>query len=350
MKQVTIISRAEQSRAEQSRAEQSRAEQSRDSSIQIIRALCIFAVICIHTCPAGFSQVIARPFINFGVGTFLFLSGYLTKEETWSSSRMWRRIKRVLIPYIIWTSIYTLLSRKPENIVYNLLTASSSAQMYYCLVYIQIVLLTGVCFRALKSRAWTILLMLVSPVSFPIKYVQIFGGVIMLDVANLVYGISFIPWIWYYVIGLKIRKHKKCMSLKILLPVWFACILLQLGEGWIWFRAGEANCGTQIKFSAWITTTIVCLICYWRIQLRRRNSSRMARWLTLIGDYSFGIYLCHIAVIAVMEHIPGYQGVPYVANSLLVLVISFLCCLVGDKICRKIKIGRLNLSSVIGLK
>ena len=30
----------------------------------------------------------------------------------------------------------------------------------------------------------------------------------MLDVANLVYGISFIPWIWYYVIGLKIRKHK----------------------------------------------------------------------------------------------------------------------------------------------
>ena len=57
-----------------------------------------------------------------------------------------------------------------------------------------------------------------------------------------------------------------------------------------------------------------------------------------------------VMAVIVMEHIPGYQGVPYVANSLLVLVISFLCCLVGDKLCRKIKIGRLNLSSVIGLK
>ena len=50
-------SRAEQSRAEQSRAEQSRAEQSRNPYIQIIRALCIFAVICIHTCPNGIAQV-----------------------------------------------------------------------------------------------------------------------------------------------------------------------------------------------------------------------------------------------------------------------------------------------------
>jgi len=298
----------------------------------------------------GVTQIIARPFINFGVGVFLFLSGFLTREDTWNGSRIRRRIRRVLIPYIVWTLIYTLLSRKHENIAYNLLTASSSAQMYYCLVYIQIVLLTGICFRALKNRIWTILFMFASPVSFMFKYVQVFGGAKTPAVVNLIYGISFIPWIWYYLIGLQIRKQDKHISMKTLLLFWFISILFQIGEGWIWFRVGEANCGTQIKFSAWITTTLVCFICYQVIKLRKRNTSRMARCLIMIGDYSFGIYLCHIAVMAVLQHIPGYQGVPYITNSLLVLMISLICCLVVDKICQKIRIGKLNLNKVFGLK
>lgn len=279
---------------------------SRDSSIQIIRALCIFAVICIHTCPAGFSQVIARPFINFGVGTFLFLSGYLTKEETWSSSRMWRRIKRVLIPYIIWTSIYTLLSRKPENIAYNLISASSSAQMYYCLVYIQIVLLTGVCFRTLQCKTWTILFMLISPMSYLIKYFQVFGNAKVLDVINVIYGICFIPWIWYYLMGLHLRKNNKAFSPMILVLLLLISVFLQIGEGWLWYQAGEANCGTQLKISSWFTTTITCLICYEVVRLKKRNLLKLGKPLVLIGDYSFGIYLCHIAVMIVLNHVPGY--------------------------------------------
>lgn len=49
--------------------------------IQILRAFAIIAVVMIHTSPPAAGQVIFRPFINFGVATFLFLSGYLTKID-----------------------------------------------------------------------------------------------------------------------------------------------------------------------------------------------------------------------------------------------------------------------------
>ena len=41
--------------------------------IQILRAIAIFAVVFIHTCPTGEWQVFCRPFINFAVALFLFL-------------------------------------------------------------------------------------------------------------------------------------------------------------------------------------------------------------------------------------------------------------------------------------
>lgn len=127
-------------------------------------------------------------------------------------------------------------------------------------------------------------------------------------------------------------------------------VFLQIGEGWLWYQAGEANCGTQLKISSWFTTTITCLICYEVVRLKKRNLLKLGKPLVLIGDYSFGIYLCHIAVMIVLNHVPGYRRIPYVANSVIVLTISLLCCVIGDKICRKIKAGSMNLSQVMGLK
>ena len=57
------------------------AKATRNNMIQVFRALSIIAVVMIHTTPPGEWQVIFRPFLNFAVATFLFLSGYLTKIE-----------------------------------------------------------------------------------------------------------------------------------------------------------------------------------------------------------------------------------------------------------------------------
>ena len=57
------------------------AKETRNNMVQIFRALAIIAVVMIHTTPLGNYQVLCRPFINFSVATFLFLSGYLTKVD-----------------------------------------------------------------------------------------------------------------------------------------------------------------------------------------------------------------------------------------------------------------------------
>ncbi len=45
--------------------------------------------------------VIIRPLVNFAVGMFIFLSGYLTKENENGVYRdiIYRRIKKIIVPY-----------------------------------------------------------------------------------------------------------------------------------------------------------------------------------------------------------------------------------------------------------
>ena len=104
----------------------------RNNMIQVFRALSIIAVVMIHTTPPGEWQVICRPFLNFAVATFLFLSGYLTKIENddWYAFCR-KRIIRVFIPYVIWTVIFTLLHNGGiPLLVKNLVTAKAETILY----------------------------------------------------------------------------------------------------------------------------------------------------------------------------------------------------------------------------
>ena len=140
----------------------------RDQKIQIFRALAIIAVVMIHTTPPGEWQVFCKPFINFAVAAFIFLSGYLTKAENddWMAFYR-RRIMRVAVPYVIWTildSLFDMITGNPVSLLKNLLSANANVSLYYIFVYVQFVLLTPLIGRLAKSRycffGW-----LVSPVS-----------------------------------------------------------------------------------------------------------------------------------------------------------------------------------------
>lgn len=52
------------------------------NKVQILRGLAIIAVVFIHNTPDGLAQVYCRPFFNFSVGLFLFLSGFLSNAST----------------------------------------------------------------------------------------------------------------------------------------------------------------------------------------------------------------------------------------------------------------------------
>lgn len=315
---------------------------SKNNEIQLLRALAIIAVVCIHTCPLGMSQVFIRPFINFAVALFVFLSGYLTRIENsdWVSFYK-RRINRVLIPYIIWTSLYTLydtllgaatISLIPINLVF----ASARGHLYYIPVYIGLVLITPFLGRLIKSRfhhiAWTI-----APIYIIFTFYTRFIPQIQIDPVVLnILDLCFFGWFSYYYLGILLGNNlcQRKWSPILLCVLLVISLLMQISEAYVIYnKFNFTNCGTQVKLSTLLTNMIFLLVVY--VFLSTNKISIKSNFLRKIGDYSFGIYLSHILIINVLSSysiFSFYKSLPFPINSMIILLVSFVFCCCCDRI------------------
>lgn len=309
----------------------------------MFRAIAIIAVVIIHTTPAGQWQVFCKPFINFAVATFIFLSGYLTKadNENWLKFYI-RRITRVLVPYIIWTVIYSIpdiQSSGPSAMVKNLLCANATTTLYYIFVYIQFVLLTPLLGKLAKSP-YRQLGWLIAPLSVILfKYIPVFGNIQLGKHIELFWSDACLGWFTFYYLGLILgnRLTGRRFKLRNLVFLYCASLLLQTAEGYLWFTADPAGCGSQLKLSSILSSSIFMLIIH--NVLENRTSRMSCRTLEIIGDYSFGIYLSHMMVLKGLEATSIYNVIPFPITSLIVLLISFAFCYVSTLVIGK-KAGR----------
>lgn len=60
----------------------------KDRYLQALRGLAISAVVLIHCLPQCAASVAIRPFLNFSVALFLFLSGVLTDERKFNAGAL----------------------------------------------------------------------------------------------------------------------------------------------------------------------------------------------------------------------------------------------------------------------
>lgn len=312
-------------------------------SIQLFRGVAIIAVVMIHTTPGGEWQVFCKPFINFAVATFIFLSGCLTKADNGNWLAFYRkRIMRVIVPYLIWTFFYSIpdiQSAGPLALVKNLLCANATTTLYYIFVYIQFVLLTPLLVKLAQSR-YRHLGWLIAPLSVVIfKYVPVFEGIQLGKHVALFWNVACLGWFTFYYLGLLLGNRLICckFSLRNLVVLYCASLLLQMGEGYLWFTVDPAGCGSQLKLTSILSSSIFMLIVY--SVLANRNHDPRFRLLSIIGDYSFGIYLSHMMFLKALEPLRFYSAIPYPITSLIVLAISFLFCyactaVMGEKIGR----------------
>lgn len=356
--------------------------------VQMLRALAIIAVVFIHTCPSGLPQVIVRPFVNFGVGLFLFLSGWLTRENDFGKSFFKRRIFRVLVPYVIWTVVYSLQRGAPDKILFNLLTTKACAAFYYVAVYVQFVLLTPLLCRLADSRfrhaGWVVAPM--SVVAF--MYLPQFGVCEPGEHMSLVWNICCLGWFTYYYLGIMCARgyvRVKDCKLRILVAVYVLTLLVQMAEGYVWLQAGYANIGSQLKLSSLASGAVAMLLasCYLHSARTasvpssrsclssgspepvpatssrsclssgstadsvsvpssrpsglfsgglRRHFAAIASGLIQIGNFSFGIYLTHILLIRILSDTTFYAALPFGVNTLLILMLSLVSVMLLSKI------------------
>ena len=296
----------------------------------------------IHTTPAGEMQVICKPFINFAVATFIFLSGYLTKadNDNWLAFYR-RRITRVLVPYFIWTVIYSIQDIHSEGLsvlVKNLLCANATTTLYYIFVYIQFVLLTPLMGKLAKSRfrhlGW-----IIAPLSVVLfKYIPAFGDIHLGKHVELLWSDACLGWFTFYYLGLILGNKLLSPKFNLINLVFIYCVslLLQMGEGYLWFTVDPAGCGSQLKLTSILSSSIFMLIIY---SVLSSNHGTKCRLLSTIGDYSFGIYLVHMMILKALEPMALYSAIPYPVTSLIILIISFIFCNVFTAVTGK-RVGR----------
>ena len=308
----------------------------------MFRAIAIIAVVMIHTTPAGQWQVFCKPFINFAVATFIFLSGYLTKtyNDNWLKFYV-RRLTRVLVPYIIWTVIYSIpdiRSSGPSALVKNLLCANATTTLYYIFVYIQFVLLTPLLGKLAKSP-YRHLGWLIAPLSVILfKYIPVFGDIQLGKHIELFWNDACLGWFTFYYLGLILgnRIIDRRFNIRNLAVLYCASLLLQMAEGYLWFTVDPAGCGSQLKLTSILSSSIFMLIIY---SVLSSNHGTKCRLLSTIGDYSFGIYLVHMMILKALEPMALYSAIPYPVTSLIILIISFIFCYICTAVTGK-RVGR----------
>ena len=303
--------------------------------IQIVRGLAIFAVILIHNTPAGLPQVFIRPFINFAVGVFIFLSGMLSDANRWNPVK---RILKLLIPYAIWTLVYVILkeysspSHIPLQYVKDFVKGTGSAVMYYVFVYIELTLLIPLIDRLARSK-FRFLGYLISPIDIILfNLIPLIFGIELNKYFSIIRHISCLNWFIFFYFGYNLGNGIIKMNIgKIhLVLLYVVSILIQIAEGYLYYSYGNTNPGSQGKISSVISGVIFCCFVFDYI-INGNKDGLLYSILHKIGNASFGIFFSHIFIMTILDSIPIYSKLDIIpVNAIIVLAISyFLTVLIG---------------------
>ena len=305
----------------------------KDPYVQELRGLAISAVVLIHCLPESPASVVLRPFLNWSVALFLFLSGMLTTEEKVLRGGVIKdRLTKVVVPYLVWSCIYLMVS-PPDTalgIVKALLTGGASAQLYYLLVYVQLMLLTPLLFRLLRTHS--VLLYAVTPCAL------VTWGLLALlrvDAPNI--AVLFPTWLVYYVAGLdwprwrgKLKGRERLLVLAAI-----AALLLQVVSGLSWGAFGNYNMATtQLRVTNMLSSLAVISV-FMLVPRSMRSSFAYCRPLVRLGDLSFGVYLCHMGLVMVSRKFLTLAGVSGLAYSLGVWLIALALSALAVAVCQR---------------
>jgi len=99
--------------------------------------------------------MIFRQLINFPVALFIFMCGYFVNPEKTRDDKQYlvkRGGVKLFLPYLIWSLIYSMLNillalvkgdkLSVRRILVDFLLGDSAPQLYYCIVLLQLTVLT----------------------------------------------------------------------------------------------------------------------------------------------------------------------------------------------------------------
>lgn len=191
----------------------------KNNYFQLIRGICILMVIIIHTLyltnisTYDYSNIVIRKIVNFTVGVFIFISGYFLNIKHDTRDLYKKKVKRLLIPLIVWNLIYSIIFNitKHESlisIIISLLLSSKGFHLYYLYALLELVIISPLLikwFNKYKNTKLVFLPLLISPIS------NLIYSILSLNITSnffKLYKYVFIAWVSYYYLGIIFRNIK----------------------------------------------------------------------------------------------------------------------------------------------
>ena len=334
-------------------------KQNKRDKIQLLRAFAIIAVVFIHTCLDDVVGVGIRNFINYAVALFIFISGYLFNVPVTNIIEFYKKkFIRVLVPYIIWTIIYSVIyylcSKNNEPLflatVKNIITAKASPPFYFILVYMQLVLIHPFIYKLVNSKYW-FSGFLISPISI----------ILLLYVPSIYYNYPllkyysypFTMWFIFYYLAVCAKTMPNLLTVKKLTKGWqcglIILMILQIIESYAWYSHGMPRVAVnQLKLTSVMYNCMLLTLCFYFIENNniKLQDAFYNKCLIVVGDFSFGIFFLHMLIkdaLHFFKIIPVYS-IPFPLYSIVITVVTFIAVIIISKVFGK------NVTKLLGLK
>ncbi len=337
----------------------------RDPAIEAYRGLAILLVVMGHAQVIGFRfagaehgtwnfyvSLLGREVSSCANAVFLAISGYLLGAVLIESKAQYaaflrKRLARVLIPYLIWsvvfTAVYGALGRpfSVPDFLLRLAIGGVDGPYYFIVLLMQCYLLMPVCQKLANTRyAFHIL------VPLHLAYIALVY-VIRLRVLTadsylglpvyMFYNVPFLAWFTFFFLGVYLRSYPAVLSR--IRPQWLAmgvlvCYFAAWAESLIAAHFGHVEFATStVRFPCMAYSAFVVLLLF------KLRDKAWPSFLHVLSDCAFGIYFTHMFLIRIVDR--GLMRVHALyafqpAYQLVMVVGVVVACLLGIAAMRRI--------------
>ena len=210
-------------------------------------------------------------------------------------------------------------NKTPFSLLECLCTGTASAQMYYLLVYGQLVIITPLLYKLLRRHR--ALLYAITPITLFINVCCSAAGVALPYIQSV-----FPSWLLFYHVGLDwpyLCERTHMTTIRHLAAPSLFLIGIQIVIGAYWAHAGHPDLSTtQLKLSSMLCS--LCVVSAIGTFVKQPSGGPLANLLSFIGDRSFGVYLCHTGILAVLRPFFEILNLPNILlTPLFTLVVLF---------------------------
>ena len=318
--------------------------------INLMNVLMCFSVVTVHLTSNPVTLLrhdsfwylimfIINKFLTFAVPAFLFLSGFKLynkyKDNKIDLKHFYtRRLKKVVIPYLIAFVVYFLFYIF-ENLIEwkdffpSLLLGTLVAHFYYILIAIQLYLFFPLLHKLFgKFDKITLVLSFISTI--------IFNQFVFFEYSDRFFG----TYIFYFILGMFVAKYCTKKEIRpfgayaigfvpIALIHIFLCYKMSLGD--YWYRYSGVGQVLYVSFA----NVVIYNLCL------KNKSELLEKWIDFVNPHTFYIFLYHILIMNILKfdiypHFNLSIKYQFILSFVIVYTVIFAYCWIRNQV-KKIK-------------